>query len=92
MIIMTSEEEMQAIYDRRKSFYKKAYIITDKLGRTFLRSYNTYVAMIENGKAEIFGTYSNTTLRHIKEFLLQHGFETGSKAELIEMYMKEEAI
>ena len=73
-------------YDSRKSFYGKAVVI-EEAGVKQLRSYNTIVAEIRDGQAEIFGTYSPTTLRHIKDFLYQNGFEIGSKKELEEMYM-----
>jgi hypothetical protein len=73
-------------FDSRKSFYGKAVVIEEN-GVKQLRSYNTIVAEIRNGEAEIFGTYSPTTLRHIKDFLYQNGFEVGTKRELEEMYM-----
>jgi hypothetical protein len=73
-------------FDSRKSFYGKAVVIEES-GIKQLRSYNTIVAEIREGEAEIFGTYSPTTLRHIKDFLYQNGFEVGTKKELEEMYM-----
>jgi hypothetical protein len=73
-------------FDSRKSFYGKAVVI-EEAGVKQLRSYNTIVAEIRDGEAEIFGTYSPTTLRHIKDFLYQNGFEVGTKRELEEMYM-----
>jgi hypothetical protein len=73
-------------FDSRKSFYGKAVVI-EEAGVKQLRSYNTIVAEIKDGEAEIFGTYSPTTLRHIKDFLYQNGFEVGTKRELEEMYM-----
>ncbi|YP_010581987.1 hypothetical protein IM043_gp166 [Bacillus phage SPG24] len=45
------------------------------------------VAEIRNGKAEVFGTHSSTTLRHIKDFLYQNGFEIGTKKEIEKMYI-----
>lgn len=51
-----------------------------------LQSYNTIVAEIKNGKAKIFGWYSSTTTRHIKEFLQQFGFKIGTKTQLEKMY------
>jgi hypothetical protein len=88
---------LEPVYDGRKSFYGKAQIIdrlwdTGQLYKRQLRSYNTIVAEIEytDGErtAEVFGTYSPTTLRHIKDFLYQNGFEVGSKKEIEEMYIK----
>ena len=66
--------ELMPRYDSRKSFYGKAHVIETETAKT-LRSYSTNVAAIENGKAEVYGTYSQTTLRHIKEFLKQNGFK-----------------
>lgn len=43
------KEELKPIYDRRKSFYKKAYITKDKDGTVHLISYKTEVAYIKNG-------------------------------------------
>lgn len=80
------KEELKAIYDRRKSFYKKAFIVRNADGTTQLISYSTIVATIQNGALHINGFYSATTLRHIKEFVEQMGFKNGSKAELEKMY------
>jgi hypothetical protein len=80
------KEELRPIYDRRKSFYKKAFIIRDDDGTIKLLSYSTIVAYIKDNKLHINGFYSNTTLRHIKEFVEQMGFQNGSKQELEEMY------
>lgn len=77
--------ELAPVIDSRKSFYKKAHVLTED-NKTILISYSTRVAEIEDGEAKIFGTYSPTTLRHIKDFLYQNGFEIGTKKELMEMY------
>lgn len=69
-------------FDSRKSFYGKAK--TD--GRK-LWSYSTLVAEIVNNQPIVYGTYSATTLRHIKEFLNQNGFEASSKAQIERDYM-----
>ena len=74
------------VFDSRKSFYGKAKVIVME-NEIVLQSYDTFVASIKNGKVIINGFYSNTTLRHIKEFLKQNGFEVGSKKELEKMYM-----
>jgi hypothetical protein len=69
--------ELMARYDARASFYGKA-IIEANNGTITLLSYNTEVARItDNGVFEINSNisrdllYSNTTLRHIKEFYKQ---------------------
>ena len=78
--------ELKPVYDRRKSFYKKAFVIREYDGTIKLLSYSTIVATIKNGKLHINGFYSATTLRHIKEFVEQMGFECGSKSELEKKY------
>lgn len=72
-------------YDSRKSFYGKAKVQSEKGVKT-LYSYGTPVATVENGKARIRGTYSSTTLRHIKDFLQQEGFSAGTKKDIEKKY------
>ena len=68
--------EMEAKFDSRKSFYGKAKITAYPNGRQVLTSYNTEVAEITaDGQPIIYGFYSQTTTRHQKEFLRQHGFD-----------------
>lgn len=72
-------------YDSRKSFYGKAKVeVSD--GKQALYSYGTKVAEIENGKARVYGTYSPTTLRHIKEFLLQNSFKAENSKQIMKDY------
>lgn len=78
--------KLNSINDSRKSFYGKAEVITE--GNTIkLKSYNTIVAKIENNRPSVFGTYSATTLRHIKEFLKQYGFKADTKDQIVKDYM-----
>ena len=77
------QEELQARFDSRNSFYKKAHTI-EYNGALYLQSYDTIVAKIENGKATINGWYSQTTARHINEFLKQNGFKAMTKKEMEE--------
>jgi len=77
--------ELEARHDARASFYGKAKI-REENNKIILTSYNTDVAFIEDGKAIINGTYSATTLRHIKEFLLQHGFKAENKKQILKDY------
>lgn len=81
------ETELRTSYDTKKSFYGKAKVRYegDKL---ILRSYQTDVAYIENGKATVNGSYSSTTLRHIKEFLKQNGFKADTWAQIKNDYSK----
>lgn len=77
-------------YDARKSFYGKAQVDTgDKGDKNKLYSYDTLVAEIKDGKPVVYGTYSQTTLRHIKDWLKQNGFKAESKAQIEKDYMTE---
>jgi hypothetical protein len=87
--LLKMKEILKVRYDSRKSFYGKAQI--EKIGNAvILYSYGTKVAEIKNGKAKVFGFYSLTTLRHIKEFLKQNGFEAESKSQILKDYFVEE--
>jgi hypothetical protein len=81
-------DELECIHDPHKSFYGKAVYITDG-NKLYLKSYNTIVGYINKRtkKAVFYDTYSVTTLRHIREFLAQNGFKTGSKTEIERMYI-----
>lgn len=81
-------------YDSRASFYGKAHVEAD-YPTVRLISYTTHVASIiytgapdNTGKAEVYGAYSATTLRHIKEFLRQHGHKADSLKQIMEDYGK----
>lgn len=77
--------ELEPKFLNQKSFYGKAKVI--KLDDSILlQSYSTIVAEIKDGKAKIFGWYSATTTKHIKEFLAQNGFGLGTKAQLEKLY------
>lgn len=82
-------------YDSRKSFYGKAIVSKEFVGTGYvitLRSYTTDVAEIflngngDYAKATVHGTYSPTTLRHIKEFLKQYGYKAETKKQIEEDY------
>jgi hypothetical protein len=72
------ETELKPRHSNRKSFYEKAWII-NKEDRLTLRSYQTEVAHIKEGVAYVQGNYSPTTTCHVKEFLLQNGFEVETR-------------
>lgn len=84
--------ELKTIHDSRESFYGKATVEThtNENGETVtsLYSYNTLVAYIVRDEAHVLGTYSNTTLRHIKEFLKQNGFKAETKQQILNDYKK----
>jgi hypothetical protein len=72
-------------YNSRKSFYGKAKVEVSN-GNQVLYSYGTKVAEIKNGKAKVYGTYSQTTLRHIKEFLLQNNYKAENSKQIMKDY------
>lgn len=83
--------ELSTKYDSRASFYGKAQVITDGHKDdgliTRLYSYSTHVATIKHGReVEVYGTYSATTLRHIKEFLKQNGFKAETTKQIMADY------
>lgn len=72
------KEYLQPIFTSQKAFYKKAEVKTLDNNIKLLYSYNTLVCAIYDNKY-ILNTnisynllFSNTTLKHIKEFLLQN--------------------
>lgn len=75
-------------YDSRQSFYNKARVDIHGDEQT-LYSYNTPVAKIVGGKVELLPKWdcSSTTLRHIKEFLKQNGFEATSLSQIRNTYL-----
>lgn len=79
--------DLSTRYDSRASFYGKARVQHDDDGESLhLWSYTTLVATITGDKAYVFGTYSQTTLRHIKEFLLQNGFKAENSKQIMADY------
>lgn len=83
--------DLDCVYDARKSFYSKARV--EEHGNNLrLYSYSTLVAFInrDKNKVKVYGTYSDTTLRHIKEFLKQNGFKADTLKQITEDYMNGE--
>ena len=65
--------ELTPNYDSAKSFYRKAYVDVNRDNtRITLISYDTATCTIDKGKITLLKPYSQTTTRHIKEFLKQH--------------------
>lgn len=69
--------ELIARYDARQSFYHKAVVRVEK-NKTTLYSYETPVAVVSKGKLKLLPdwNYSNTTRRHVKEFVKQQNVES----------------
>lgn len=81
--------ELMARYDARQSFYGKAKVI-ELSNKTALKSYDTIVAVIKDGKPMVRGDYSQTTTRHIKEFLKQNGFWVETKKDIMKFFVDDE--
>ena len=79
--------ELYPYYDSAKSFYGKAKVVEIE-NDVFLVSYDTIVAFFNRDAkvAQVYGTYSATTLRHIKEFLKQSGFKAETKKQIEKDY------
>lgn len=81
-------------YDARKSFYGKAKVDVRDDGSQVLYSYGSPVCQIKDGKAYLlvhvngYASYasSQTTLRHVKEFLKQNGFKADSLKQMEKDY------
>ena len=55
---------------RQKSFYGKALVLSSDSGDKYLKSYDTIVCSIVDGKVHRYwGSRSNTTTRHLRSFL-----------------------
>lgn len=87
---LTEAPILEPKYDARKSFYNKAET-REENGETILSSYGVDVAKIKDGKVTLLPKwdFSQTTLRHVKEFLRQHGFKADSKVQMIKDYVNE---
>ena len=81
---MTSKYYLIPKKDSRASFYKKAEVIVKDDGTKILKSYESKVCKINKEGCFILNNsiredmlFSQTTLRHIKEFLFQELNITG---------------
>ena len=68
--------ELRVVHGTQESFYKKAFVKEDEEATQYL--YSCYSLIITNyGKAlkfeEDINLYSNTTMKHIREYLKQIG-------------------
>lgn len=78
--------ELSCNYDSRKSFYGKAQVEVNE-GTKALYSYGTKVCEIKDGIPRVtWRGYSQTTYRHIREFLLQEGFGKYTKEMIAGLY------
>ncbi len=83
--LQNNGQELACNFDARQSFYGKAIVRLED-GKLILTSYVTDVAYIEKEKAFVNGRYSQTTTRHIKEFLKQNGFKADTMKQVLNDY------
>ena len=87
-------QELKAIHSNQKSFYKKAYYERegDKIN---LYSYGTLVVTIKDNEYKLNTNvweellFSNTTKKHIVEFLLQFGIHEAINSK---KWLKEHSV
>lgn len=83
--------ELMPKFNNQKSFYNKA-IIEESKNEKKLYSYGTLVAIYSNGNLEISSNYNyltNTTLKHVKDFMFQLGMKPLKKWDLYKTYKTE---
>ncbi|VEV88377.1 Hypothetical protein, partial [Staphylococcus phage Stab23] len=80
---MINAYNLESIYSNQKSFYGKARVIEMENGYKILTSYNTIVSEIDENNNIVFVNYhSQTTAKHINEFLMQNGHNKMTKKEI----------
>ena len=78
--------KLEPQFDTRNSFYGKAKVDEIDKNNSKLYSYGTLVAEIQDGVPVVYDTYSQTTLRHIKEYLKQNGFKDDNSKQIMTDY------
>lgn len=80
--------ELTPQYDSAQSFYGKAFVEGSKL-----YSYCTPVVAVRDGRVKWLAAdpegLSNTTWRHVREFLRQNGLRADSKRQVLRDYPKD---
>lgn len=79
--------ELVPRYDKAQSFYGKAHVEEKKNGDLVLYSYDTKILTITKSRKlkKHYNDYTQTTMRHINDFLLQNDFKKLSKKEWLEI-------
>ena len=80
--------ELKPEFGNVKSYYGKARVIKDKEGEMILQSYETLIASYKEGIFKMLceeDHLTNTTLRHLGEFMQQMGLEKKTKKELVKL-------
>lgn len=79
--------ELSPEYGGRNSYYGKAQIEVNPDGKT-LYSYGTPIMTIKDGQIKMLcgeWALTNTTIRHIREFMQQEGLDPVPKAKLVKL-------
>ena len=79
-------ETLEPQFDTRNSFYGKAKVDKIDNNNSKLYSYGTLVAEIKNGVPIVYDLWSQTTTRHINEYLKQNGFKADSNKQILADY------
>lgn len=88
--MLIASYELNPIHSNQHSFYNKARVMVHEDNVKVLLSYGEAVAAIDhNNTPHILNLQTATTLKHIKEFLKQHGFKAVSKSQILKDYPKE---
>lgn len=85
----TTTTELQPILSKQKSFYNKANIKTIKDTKNLI-SYETKMATIKDGKLIYLNkndyNYTQTTLKHLRDFLYQElNIKNLTKKDILQM-------
>ena len=83
-------KEVKTFYlNQTKNHHVNEYVNSDGEHYSDLISYTTRVASYNHNtnKMSIYGTFSNTTMRHINAFLEYYGFDKVSKKDVESYYL-----
>lgn len=81
--MLSAKTELVPIVSSQKSFWRKAYVVSDEIGCLYLYSYKTLVAVHAVGHEvkKVWSGWSDTTWKHIKSFCALCDAATPTKAE-----------
>ena len=84
--------ELRVKYATQQSFYKKSFVKEDDEDTEYLYSYYSLIITNYGGKAlkfeEDMNLYTNTTMRHVREYLRQIGKEELAKLSKSKLFKK----
>lgn len=75
--------DLKPVYTNQKSFYGKARVEHLENGHKILYSYSTRVCELNSNNNIVYiAYYSQTTSRHINDFIMQNGHNKMTKKEI----------